>query len=136
MCDTISTLQTSLILSTLSLVPGNTSPYITLSLASVLLAVYAMHHYGPSQRLLRLEDAIRVTEAILAGAKLDCARDHMTLVERGRRLLEAKLSASNIQTKILRAHDKTWEEYFQAIKEILEKISKLRMWVAAASVHI
>ncbi|KAJ7704043.1 hypothetical protein B0H17DRAFT_1175739 [Mycena rosella] len=124
MCDTITTLQTSLILGALSLVPGNTSPYITLGLASVLLAVYAVRHYGPTQRRARLEDAIMATETILAGAKLDCARDHMTLVERGRRLLEAKLSASNIQTKILQAHDRTWEEYFQAIKKIMEMITE------------
>ncbi|KAJ7704007.1 hypothetical protein B0H17DRAFT_1326725 [Mycena rosella] len=101
MSNAISTLQTSLILGALSLVPGNTSPYITLGLASVLLAVYAVHHYGPTQRRARLEDAIMATETILEGAKLDCAKDHMTLVERGRRLLEAKLLASNIQTKIL-----------------------------------
>ncbi|KAJ7704093.1 hypothetical protein B0H17DRAFT_1194002 [Mycena rosella] len=124
MGNTIFTLQTSLILGALSLAPGNTSPYITLGLASVLLAVYLVHHYGPMQRLARVEDVIAATEEILAGAKLDCARDHMTLMERGRRLLEAKLSASNIQTKILQARDKTWEEYFQAIKEIMEEVSK------------
>ncbi|KAJ7704063.1 hypothetical protein B0H17DRAFT_40717 [Mycena rosella] len=81
-------IQTSFILGALSFVPGNTSPYITLGLASVLLAVYTVHHYGPTQRLARLEDAIMATETILEGAKLDCARDHMTLVERRRRLLE------------------------------------------------
>ncbi|KAJ7704044.1 hypothetical protein B0H17DRAFT_1193961 [Mycena rosella] len=124
MCDAVSTLQTSFILGALSLVPGNTSPYITIGLASVLLAVYAVHHYGPTQRLARLEDAIMATETILEGAKLDCARDHMTLVGRGRRLLEAKLSASNIQTKILQVRDGTWEEYFQAIKEIMEMITE------------
>ncbi|KAJ7704073.1 hypothetical protein B0H17DRAFT_1193987 [Mycena rosella] len=120
MCD----IQTSFILGALSLVPGNTSPYITLGLSSVLLAVYAVHHYGPTQRFARLEDEIIATETILEGAKLDCARDHMTLVERGGRLLEAKLSASECQTKILEARDKTWEEYFQAIKEIMEMIAE------------
>ncbi|KAJ7704045.1 hypothetical protein B0H17DRAFT_1193962 [Mycena rosella] len=124
MYDTITTLQTSLILGALSLVPGNTSRYITLGLASASLTIYAGHQYGPAQRLARLEDAITATEEILEGAKLDCARDHMTLVERGRRLLEAKLEASKIQTKILETRKKTWEEYFQAIKEIMDKITE------------
>ncbi|KAJ7704052.1 hypothetical protein B0H17DRAFT_1228265, partial [Mycena rosella] len=129
--DTISALQTSILFGALAMVPGNTSPYITLGLASVLLAVHAMHHYGPSQRLLRLEDTITATEEILEGAKLDCARDHMTLVERGRRLLEAKLSASEIQTKILEARDETWEEYFQGLRETMEKITKCRKDITA-----
>ncbi|KAJ7704051.1 hypothetical protein B0H17DRAFT_1040499 [Mycena rosella] len=132
MCDTISALQTSLILGAFSLVPGSTSRYITLGLASASLTIYTAHHYGPTQRLARLEDTITATKEILEGAKLDCARDHITLVGRERRLLEyvrghvhlksteklyfprAKLSASEIQTKILEARDKTWEEYFQA----------------------
>ncbi|KAJ7704048.1 hypothetical protein B0H17DRAFT_1127084 [Mycena rosella] len=124
MGNAISTLQTSLIFGTLSLMPGNTSRYITLGLAFASLAIYAAHHYGPTQRLARLEDVITATEEIMEGAKLDCARDHMTLVERERRLLETKLAASKIQTQILEARDKTWEEYFQAIKEIMEKITE------------
>ncbi|KAJ7704088.1 hypothetical protein B0H17DRAFT_40975 [Mycena rosella] len=124
MGNTISTFQTSLLFGALSMLPGNTFPYIALGIASASLGAYAVQHYSPSQRLLRLEDAITATEEILAGAKLDCARDHMTLMERGGLLLEAKLSASEIQTKILEARDKNWEEYFQAIKEIMEEISK------------
>ncbi|KAJ7704092.1 hypothetical protein B0H17DRAFT_1175754 [Mycena rosella] len=131
MGNTISTLQTSLLFGALSMLPGNTFPYIALCLASASLGAYAVQHYTPSQRLLRLEDAITTTDEILGGAKLDCARDHMTLIERGGLLLEAKLSASEIQTKILEARDKTWEEYFQAIKEIMEEISKCAKDVTA-----
>ncbi|KAJ7704031.1 hypothetical protein B0H17DRAFT_1127055 [Mycena rosella] len=120
----MSALQTSVLSGALAMVPGNTSRYITLGLASASLTLYAAHHYGPSQRLLRLEDTITVTEEILEGAKLGCARDHMTLMERWRRLLKAKLAASKIQTQILEARDKTWEEYFQAIKEIMDKITE------------
>ncbi|KAJ7704080.1 hypothetical protein B0H17DRAFT_1127096 [Mycena rosella] len=124
MSNPTSTLQTSLLFGALSMLPGNTFPYIALGLASASLGAYAVQHYSPSQRLLRLEHAITATEEILAGAKLNCARDHMTLIERGGLLLEAKLSASEIQTKILEPRDKTREEYFQAFKEIMEDISK------------
>ncbi|KAJ7704105.1 hypothetical protein B0H17DRAFT_1194014 [Mycena rosella] len=107
------------------MVPGNTSRYINLGLASASLTIYAVHHYSPSQRLLRLEDTITATEEILEGAKLDCARDHMTLMERGRRLLEyGKTIGVQNPDPDLEVHDKTWEEYFQAIKEIMEEISK------------
>ncbi|KAJ7703994.1 hypothetical protein B0H17DRAFT_1040333 [Mycena rosella] len=104
MGNTISTLQTSLLFGALSMLPGNTFPYITLGVASASLTIYAAHHYGPSQRLLRLEDTITATEEILEGAKLDCARDHMTLVRRGRRLLRYVHSVFMLETRVEKYH--------------------------------
>ncbi|KAJ7704029.1 hypothetical protein B0H17DRAFT_1193950 [Mycena rosella] len=126
MCD--STLKTSLILGALSLVPGNTFGYLGFGLASASLTVYAAHHYSPSQRLMRLEGAIKATEEMLEHARLDCTRDQVELIEEGPHLLQAKLSASKIQTQILEGRGK---EYFKNVREILQNIDKCRQEVKA-----
>ncbi|KAJ7457101.1 hypothetical protein FB451DRAFT_1275930 [Mycena latifolia] len=124
MCDTISTLQASVMMSTLSLVAGNTSRYIGLGLASASLGVYAAHHQSPSQKLARLEDALMATEEILEHAKLDCARNRVELMESETQLLQAKLAVSKIQSQMLEARDTTWNEYFQNIIGIWKSIKK------------
>ncbi|KAJ7704011.1 hypothetical protein B0H17DRAFT_1175727 [Mycena rosella] len=126
MCD--STLKTSLILGALSLVPGSTFGYLGLGLASASLTVYVAHHYSPSQRLVRLEGAIKATEEMLERARLNCTRDQVELIEEGRRLLQANLSASKIQTQILEGRGK---EYFNNFRGIMQNIDKCGQEVKA-----
>ncbi|KAJ7787597.1 hypothetical protein B0H14DRAFT_2629165 [Mycena olivaceomarginata] len=60
----------------------------------------------------RLEYAIEACEEILKHAKANCARNHVDLMNGTRRLLEAKLSASKIQTRLLETRSvTTWEEF-------------------------
>ncbi|KAJ7353232.1 hypothetical protein DFH08DRAFT_61841 [Mycena albidolilacea] len=115
----------SIILPGLALVAGNASPYTLLGLGAASLAVYAANRQTPSAKLGRVEDAIIATEKIQQHAKANGARDQVKWLEYGKRLLDAKLSASKIQTRLLEAHSvKTWWEYLEKVKEILQSINK------------
>ncbi|KAJ7120926.1 hypothetical protein C8R44DRAFT_853276 [Mycena epipterygia] len=57
----------------------------------------------PSKKLARLEDAIKVADGLLKRAKSECARDHVDLLDAESRLLQAKLSASEIQSQMFEA---------------------------------
>ncbi|KAJ7353229.1 hypothetical protein DFH08DRAFT_804807 [Mycena albidolilacea] len=105
----------SIILPGLALVAGNATPYTLLGLGAVSLAVYAINRQTPSAKLGRVEDAIIVTEKIQQHAKANSARDQVN----------AKLSASKIQTRLLEARSiKTWGEYLEKVKGILQSIDK------------
>ncbi|KAJ7140804.1 hypothetical protein C8R44DRAFT_726521 [Mycena epipterygia] len=104
MCDTLQT-PGPILAETQSLVSGTTfGYYICLAFACASPAIYAAHHQVPSKKLARLEDEIQVAEGILKGAKEDCApRHHADLLDIEGRLLQAKLSASEIQSQMLEA---------------------------------
>ncbi|KAJ7123722.1 hypothetical protein C8R44DRAFT_784258 [Mycena epipterygia] len=147
MCDTIPTLQTSIAAGTQSLVSGTTFGYICLAVGSASPAIYAAHHYRPSKKLARLEDAIKVAEGILKHAKEDCARDHVDLLDVENRLLQLKFSVSEIRSQMLdepgvlllfesnvalgfSARMVAWygslKKYLQTIRGITKNISKCR----------
>ncbi|KAJ7885850.1 hypothetical protein B0H14DRAFT_3431475 [Mycena olivaceomarginata] len=114
----------SIILPGLALVAGNASPYTLLGLGAVSLTVYAVNRQTPSAKLGQVEDAIIVTENIQQHAKAN-GRDQVKWLEYGKRLLDAKLSASKIQTRLLEARSvKTWGEYLEKIKDILQSIDE------------
>ncbi|KAJ6578703.1 hypothetical protein DFH09DRAFT_1276177 [Mycena vulgaris] len=141
MPDTISKLQI-FVFAAISLASVTTQRYIGLGLATTSLAIYVAHHHSPSQRLDRLENSFKVTEEILERAKMDCARDQVELMRKGNRLRQyvhprsrlpeyntdsrTKILASKIQTRMLEAEDTTWEEYFKAIRGIMQSIDKCR----------
>ncbi|KAJ7123721.1 hypothetical protein C8R44DRAFT_980971 [Mycena epipterygia] len=102
MCDIIPTLKTSFVPAQ-SLVSGTTFGYICLGLGCASPAIYAAYHHLPSRKLARLEDAIKVAEGILKRAKEDCARDQVELLDIESRLLQAKFSASEIQSRMFEA---------------------------------
>ncbi|KAJ7757293.1 hypothetical protein B0H14DRAFT_2634918 [Mycena olivaceomarginata] len=118
--------STSIILGTLSLLPGNR--YITWALVSAVLFIHTANRQRPSRKLGRLEYAIEACEEILKHAKANCARNHVDLMDGTRRLLEAKLSASKIQTRLLETRSvTTWEnfvEYLGDLREIMQDISR------------
>ncbi|KAJ6481170.1 hypothetical protein DFH09DRAFT_1107768 [Mycena vulgaris] len=125
MPDTVSKLQI-FVFAAISLVPGTTMRYMGLGLATASLLIYAAHYQSPSQTFDRLEDSIKVTEEILEGGKMHCARDQVELMRRENRLRQAKILASKIQTRMHEAEDTTWEEYFQVIRGIMQSIDKCR----------
>jgi hypothetical protein len=81
MHDIQDTLQSSLSIWTLSLIPSNIFRYIALGVASVSLVVYAIHSNLPSAKLGRVYEAITVAEELLTRAKAKCMRDHRVLAE-------------------------------------------------------
>ncbi|KAJ7099711.1 hypothetical protein C8R44DRAFT_888403 [Mycena epipterygia] len=104
MCDTFSTVKTTVIFSALSsLMSGTTLGYICLGLACASLAMYAVHHQMPSEKLARLEDAIKVVEGVLKRAKSECAMGQVDLLDAESHFLQANLLASEIQTQMLEA---------------------------------
>ncbi|KAJ6578705.1 hypothetical protein DFH09DRAFT_1148133, partial [Mycena vulgaris] len=121
--------------------------YIGLGLATASLLIYAAHHKSPSQTLDRLKNSIKVAEEILEGAEMDCARNQVELMRKGNRLRQyvhprsrlpeyntdsrTKILASKIQTCMLEAEDTTWEEYFKAIKGIMQSIGNGLLMLAA-----
>ncbi|KAJ7872228.1 hypothetical protein B0H13DRAFT_2669469 [Mycena leptocephala] len=105
MCGTISI---SIILGALALVPSITS------------------RYAPAQKFAKLEDAIKALEEILERAKAasNYTWNHMEMIDAGCRLLQAKLSASTIQSQLLEMHSATWKTYFKSIRAILQIINQ------------
>ncbi|KAJ7757303.1 hypothetical protein B0H14DRAFT_408072 [Mycena olivaceomarginata] len=123
MCDAIST---SMIFGALSLLPGNRC--ILWVFVSAGMILYAANRQRPSHKLGRLERAIEGCEETLKHAKSNCARNHVELTDGTRRLLEAKMSASKIQSRLLETHSvATWEElleYLLNLRDIMQKIKK------------
>ncbi|KAJ7366183.1 hypothetical protein DFH08DRAFT_948233 [Mycena albidolilacea] len=115
-----------MMLGALSLLPG--SHYITLGLLSAALIIYNVHWQRPSHKLGRVERAIDACEETLKYAKSNCTRNHLELTDATRRLLEAKLSASKIETRLLETHSvTTWEElveYLQNLRDIVQKTNQ------------
>ncbi|KAJ7792098.1 hypothetical protein B0H14DRAFT_2624306 [Mycena olivaceomarginata] len=115
MCDAVST--TSIIFGALSLLPGNP-----------LCSVGTCVGRRPSHKLGRVEHAIEACQETLKHAKSNCARNHVELTDGARRLLEAKMSASKIRSRLLQTYSvTTWEElveYLQNLCNIMQKINQ------------
>ncbi|KAJ7353223.1 hypothetical protein DFH08DRAFT_1077472, partial [Mycena albidolilacea] len=115
----------SMILPGLALVAGNTFPYTLLGIGAASLTVYAANCQTPSYKLGRVEDAIIATEKIRQHAEANGARDQVKWLEYGKRLLDAKLSVSKIQTRLLEARSvTTWGEYLEKVKAILQSTNE------------
>ncbi|KAJ7791567.1 hypothetical protein B0H14DRAFT_3566431 [Mycena olivaceomarginata] len=118
-------IPTSIILPGLALVVGNAFPYILLSFGAASFTVYTANRQTPSYKLHRVADVIIATEKIRQHAEANGARDQVKWMDYERRLLDAKLSVSKIQTRLLEARSvTTWGEYLEKIKEILQSIEE------------
>ncbi|KAJ7752185.1 hypothetical protein DFH07DRAFT_774473 [Mycena maculata] len=94
--------QYSILFGALSaLIPNTVIRYISLAAATASLRFYAAHHQRPSTRLCRLNTTIMAVTDILMRAKGACPRAHLALIEDERKLLQAELDASKIQTRLL-----------------------------------
>ncbi|KAJ7347856.1 hypothetical protein DFH08DRAFT_866733 [Mycena albidolilacea] len=118
MCDTNYTLRSSFLFWILSFIPNNIFRYIAPGTTLVCLLVYALHHNVPSVRLDRLDDAIIVTEEILAHTRAECMRDYISLAESETRFLGVKLSASRIHSNLLETRDMSWRIYLRSMVTI------------------
>ncbi|KAJ7848027.1 hypothetical protein B0H14DRAFT_2768587 [Mycena olivaceomarginata] len=109
-----------IILGALSLLPD--SRYILLALASALVVVNIANAQRPTQKLERTKHAINACKELLEGTKLTCARDHVELTERARRLSEVAVSASRIQgcVKYVKGMCDIWKKIQQCAKDVRE----------------
>jgi uncharacterized protein YoxC len=83
MCDIVTV---PIVLGALSLLPDNR--YILLALALALVVVNVANAQRPTQKLDRVKHTIDACKELLEGAKLTCARDHVELTDRTRRICE------------------------------------------------
>ncbi|KAJ7455021.1 hypothetical protein B0H11DRAFT_259738 [Mycena galericulata] len=88
MCDTISSLKSSAIFWALSLVPGAIASYTGFSVTCASLGIYFLQRQRPSEKLGRLEDAIKLTEETLERAQMSGLRRFVALEGLERRLLQ------------------------------------------------
>ncbi|KAJ7726818.1 hypothetical protein DFH07DRAFT_970349 [Mycena maculata] len=125
MCDPVASLKSSAIFWLTSLLPATVASYTGLGLTSASLAIYIIHRQSPPEKLSRLKDTIKAGENILKHTKWECPREYVNLIGIGERLLEAKLSASQIQSRIWRAaNEENWKDYAKTMWEILKSIDK------------
>ncbi|KAJ7897994.1 hypothetical protein B0H14DRAFT_3581622 [Mycena olivaceomarginata] len=122
---------TSMMIGALSLLPD--SRYITLGLLSAALVIYI---YAKQEASENVEKYINLILGQVYGPDCEsenifysnCARNHLELTDATRRLLEAKLSASKIGTRLLETHSvTTWEElveYLQNLRDIVQNINQ------------
>ncbi|KAJ7161119.1 hypothetical protein C8R46DRAFT_1038275 [Mycena filopes] len=109
----------------LALIPGTASHYIYLGVAGCAsLVLYAVARQTPGSQFALLEAGIAATEHILEVAKCNCARDHVELLASEGRLLQVKLSASNIQSQMLEARGESWKMYFQRARGTLRTVKR------------
>ncbi|KAF8143905.1 hypothetical protein K438DRAFT_1783276 [Mycena galopus ATCC 62051] len=120
------TLCTSILLGVLSLLPDNR--YIVLGLVSTYGIIYIVNDQRPSNRLGQVEVAIKSVEETLKRANEGWVRNHRELVGLTTALLEAKLSASKIQTRMLEppsvATCTEFVQYLQYVRDIMRDIAK------------
>ncbi|KAJ7463421.1 hypothetical protein B0H11DRAFT_1961215 [Mycena galericulata] len=120
-------LQSSFILvsaAILSLVPSTVHQYLVLAVGCTSLAVYVAHRNRLSIRLGRLNNLAAETTETLVLARSQCVRDHADLIKWWGQLLQAKLSASKIKSRLLKLPSKTWRMYLEEIRAIMQDLDK------------
>ncbi|KAF7356285.1 hypothetical protein MVEN_00960300 [Mycena venus] len=107
----------AIILGAVTLMPGNR--WILLGLGSATLIIYVANRQRPSHQLGQVEDAVKVAEETLECAKTNCTRNQMELMDGMRRLLKAKISASEIRAQLMDTHCiTTWKEFAEYVEEM------------------
>ncbi|KAF8171383.1 hypothetical protein K438DRAFT_1940741 [Mycena galopus ATCC 62051] len=123
MCDTVSA---SILFGALSLLPDNR--YILMGLVSTSGIVHIVNRERPSNRLDRVEVAIKSVEETLEQAIEGCARNHLEFMDLTSSLFEAKLSASKIRTRMLDmpsvAKYTEFVQYVHYVRDIMQDIAK------------
>ncbi|KAJ7848034.1 hypothetical protein B0H14DRAFT_2583257 [Mycena olivaceomarginata] len=114
-----------IVLGALSLLPDNR--YILLVLVPALVVVNVANAQRPTQKLDRVKHAIDGCKERLEGAKLTCARNHVELTDRTRRLSEVAVLASIIQVRLLEKHPDftTWKGYVKYVKDMHDMWKKI-----------
>ncbi|KAK7048727.1 hypothetical protein R3P38DRAFT_2764643 [Favolaschia claudopus] len=129
---TISQLQSSLLLASLSLIPNNSLRYMAVGLVAGVGVFYVVHLKCPSVRLRCLQVAIKETEDMIQEAKQLCSLDLLAITEESVKLLEVKRSASMIQCHILNLRTLDWKMYrllSRGLRQSTEKVMELTIAV-------
>ncbi|KAJ7708228.1 hypothetical protein B0H17DRAFT_1174361 [Mycena rosella] len=118
MCDTAAyTLQSSILIWALSLIPSIILHYALLALVCAFSVIYAANYKRPSTRLSRLNIRITAAVDILARAKSQCPRDYLDLADEEAGLLQ-------IQSCLLEALNTPWKTYLHKMWTIWHSLGK------------
>ncbi|KAJ7763528.1 hypothetical protein DFH07DRAFT_956339 [Mycena maculata] len=94
------------------------------SIPSNIKIQYLSLGIGCTFHLNCLRDEVTMTTDILVRARAECVRDHHDLSEKWRQFLQVKLSASKIQSRLLKAAGMEWVLYLQEMWAIAESLDK------------
>ncbi|KAJ7727696.1 hypothetical protein B0H14DRAFT_2640841 [Mycena olivaceomarginata] len=123
MCAAVST---SKIFGALPLLPGN--HYILWAFASAWLTICIANQQHPSHKLGRVERKIKACKEILKNEKANYPRNLGKWMDRTRRLLEARLAASKIQSGLLEtlrvSTSEELVEYLRDMKETMPNVNQ------------
>ncbi|KAJ7133501.1 hypothetical protein C8R44DRAFT_730640 [Mycena epipterygia] len=112
MPDNTSQIIASILLGSLpAFIPNNTLRYSALAIIACLTVIYTIYLKHPSTQLRQLQEAIATTKEMVGSAKLQCPRDHLSLMVEWARLLVVEQSASMIQCHIWGTGNFTWTKY-------------------------
>lgn len=75
------TIQSSIIVWVLSILPATVHSYTGVAIACATLPIYAAYYYGPSNNFARIQVAIGAVEEILEHAKGHFERDQLALMD-------------------------------------------------------
>ncbi|KAJ7607539.1 hypothetical protein FB45DRAFT_1131338 [Roridomyces roridus] len=121
MCDIATAVKSATFLWVLPLLPNAIASYTGIAVGLASTAIYIAYRQTPSQKLGRLQEAITATADMLNNAKVECVRSSATMLYLEDRLLQAQLTASETQVKLLKARDEeTWTEYFDTLRQIVD----------------
>ncbi|KAJ7740256.1 hypothetical protein DFH07DRAFT_965437 [Mycena maculata] len=113
----VARLDFSLLLGLLSLIPNNPLRYTFGGLTVILITVASIRLQHPSAQLRQLQETIQNTECVLERARTQCT-SHLPLIHAECRLLEMKLSASLIRSRVLETTRLTWGNYRRLSSDI------------------
>ncbi|KAJ7490510.1 hypothetical protein FB451DRAFT_1361366 [Mycena latifolia] len=111
-------LTVSILLWFMSFIPHTVLRYTLFAITACLALLCAIHLERPSTQLSRLDHLVQKTEGTILDAKLHCARDLATLLEKWAELLKIKRAASKIQSRMLETNTTTWTEYRLLLRDI------------------
>ncbi|KAJ7620094.1 hypothetical protein FB45DRAFT_1062482 [Roridomyces roridus] len=140
-----------------ALIPNNTLRLLGLAAAAAPSIIYAVNLRRPSVRLALFNAAVSRATELLTRAKSSCPRAHFILITAERRLLQAELEASKVQTRLLKPHledpevvqqqsssepeakdapTNKWFAYINALRELCGSLDKLEREVRAVETDI
>ncbi|KAJ7882166.1 hypothetical protein B0H13DRAFT_2344801 [Mycena leptocephala] len=102
----------SLLLALVAAIPNHTLRYTALGLLLVFAMLCTIHLHLPSAQFRRLAHAVDQTDDLIRRAMAQCPREHFSLTEEMRRLLETNTSASLIKCRILSTEEEfSWNKF-------------------------
>ncbi|KAJ7202524.1 hypothetical protein GGX14DRAFT_570630 [Mycena pura] len=123
MSDNTLSIQSSILVAGLALVPGNIARYICLGFLLALLVYHAARRQTPAAKINALTAAIASANELLTRAPSSSASD-LSSMHQELLLRLAEKFKSQIQCRLLEIESNGWKEYFRDVRALLKGIDK------------